>query len=131
MKDPLRLLWHFTQQCSPPKLNGPSAMSNSHAVPFRWKLGGGFTLYVLSLVAPFGPPFSAAAQTKPGEVTKSEGDEKTDKGQQKADEKQEENQESEEGSPVEVTYKDGLRVKSQDGKFDARVRGRAQLRATN
>lgn len=38
---------------------------------------------------------------------------------------------SEDGSRVEVRYKDGLRLESSDGKFAARIRWRAQLRMTD
>ena len=39
--------------------------------------------------------------------------------------------EPDKGSPVEVHYKDGLRLASKDGKFAARIRWRAQSRLTD
>jgi phosphate-selective porin len=86
----------------------------------------GITLAPLSATATPSPLHAADAQTEnvgqqPRESESAEeGDDQDDKPEETSDE----------GSPVEVHYKDGLRVKSTDGKFAARIRWRAQTRVT-
>ncbi len=77
-------------------------------------------LLALSLTIPFTPQSSVAGQAEQSGTQESDDEE----------EKEEEKNEPEEGSPVEVYYKDGLHLKSKDGKFAARIRWRAQTRTT-
>jgi hypothetical protein len=66
-------------------------------------------------------------QETQGDKPKAQDEEKKKDGKNKDKEKKDEEKE---GSGVEVHYKDGLHIKSKDGKFAGRIRWRAQLRAT-
>ncbi len=95
-------------------------MTNSRMFPACWKLSSRVALCAVLLA-----PSLAVAQPQRAGVQESDN-ENPDEEQ----EKEEEKKAPEEGSPVEIHYKDGLHLNSQDGKFAARIRWRAQTRVS-
>ena len=85
------------------------------------------TTAVVALILTSSPMLYAAQAPEQQEQEQEEDEEQTDE----SEEPEEEEEDPAEGSPVEVHYKDGLRLKSRDDKFSARIRWRSQMRVTD